>query len=200
MTVINLKIKDAVVRKEKKEVNSTTLYSDPDIREFIEDKEKKAQQRGYAEGFKAGYQKRSEEVAFLVSSVEALIEKFKNAKTEFVTQIEPELVEIISMATEKILGDALVSGSASIGKIIAPVLDKIPSLIKMKVRINPEDLKQVDSFKKVLEEKAHSHEVEILGDPRIGKWGCLIETNVGTIDARFETRVKRVLDSIKEEK
>lgn len=198
MSTVNLRIREASIRHERNEKALSLLLQNENVKNYVQEKEKSSYDRGFSEGYKSGFQKKSEEIASLVNSITALFSRFNTVKTELVRQIEPQLIELTRTAVEKILSSELASGSAKIGAIIGPVLANIPSIASARVRINPADIQMMKEFVSEDQLKRKTGDVEIVPDDSVSRGGCFVETNVGVIDATIETRTRLVLDSMKE--
>ena len=107
-------------------------------------------------------------------------------------EAEKDLLRLAVRLAEKIVGREIEKDDQTIIEIVSTALQNARQQEKLTVRVNPKDLPTI-------EKKAENFAsgrirfIDFVADPRIESSGCLIESEVGTIDARLETQL-RVLE------
>jgi type III secretion protein L len=137
---------------------------------------------------------------------EAFREGTENALTEFERNLiesreirekvwrdtEKDLLRLAVRLAERIVGREIEKDDQTIIEIISTALQNARQQEKLTVRVNPKDLptieKQAERFA-----SGRIRFIDFVADPRVETSGCLIESEVGTIDARLETQL-RVLE------
>ena len=137
---------------------------------------------------------------------EAYLEGTENALTEFERNLiesreirekvwretEKDLLRLAVRLAERIVGREIEKDDKTIIEIISTALQNARQQEKLTVRVNPKDLpaieKQTERFS-----SGRIQFIDFVADPRVASSGCLIESEVGTIDARLETQL-RVLE------
>ncbi|MBS1795824.1 MAG: type III secretion system stator protein SctL [Acidobacteria bacterium] len=159
-----------------------------------------------AEEFAAEIRREAREEAENLKA-EAYREGRENALTEFETTLvetreirervfretEKDLLRLAVRLAEKIVGREIDGDDKTVIDIVSTALQNARQQEKLTVRVNPKDLPTVE---RATQKFAHSGRVRFLdfvADPRVATSGCLIESEVGTIDARLETQL-RVLE------
>lgn len=199
MTTLHLKIKEANVRREKAPLDLPRLLQEEEIlQKYIEERERKAFEKGFSEGNKQGTQKRNEELTPLMKALEGILEKFKFTKEDIANQAGKEALLLAQTAFRKLNGEYNETFNPKIIDIIQPVLQKIPNATRLIIKLNPQDFKIFSEFKDNLTKIGQLTDCEIVQDSQITKGGCFIETDIGMIDATLETRVDKISDAIKE--
>jgi len=103
---------------------------------------------------------------------------------------EQDLVRLSVKLAEKIVGRELRTDRETVVDIISTALQHARQKENLLIRVNPADLstaqKELERFKSY----SRSKFIDISADPRVGKGGCLIESEVGTVDARLETQFR----------
>ena len=79
------------------------------------------------------------------------------------------------------------------GEMIDRAIGMIVQKSTLRVRINPEDVSFAESIRKKRKHKYES--MKIIPDMGVERGGCIVESGIGTIDARLES----ILQKIKEE-
>ena len=137
---------------------------------------------------------------------QAYLEATENALTEFERNLvesreirekvwretEKDLLRLAVRLAERIVGREIEKDDKTIIEIISTALQNARQQEKLTVRVNPKDL---PSIEKEAENFASGRIrfIDFVADPRVASSGCLIESEVGTIDARLETQL-RVLE------
>jgi type III secretion protein L len=108
-------------------------------------------------------------------------------------ETEQDLLRLAVRLTEKILGRELKSDKKTVADIVATALQNARQQEKLTVRVNPADLPIIEKEIENLTRTGRIKFMDFIADPRVTEGGCLIESEVGTIDARLETQL-RVLE------
>ncbi len=158
-----------------------------------------------AEDFAAEIRREAESAAEILRA-EAFREGTENALTEFERNLiesreirekvwretEKDLLRLAVRLAERIVGREIEKDDKTIVEIISTALQNARQQEKLTVRVNPKDLptieKQTERFS-----SGRIQFIDFVADPRVASSGCLIESEVGSIDARLETQL-RVLE------
>jgi type III secretion protein L len=108
-------------------------------------------------------------------------------------ETEQDLLRLAVRLTEKILGREIKSDKTAVADVVATALQNARQQEKLTVRVNPADLPTVEKEVENLARTGRVQFMDFIADPRVSEGGCLIESEVGTIDARLETQL-RVLE------
>jgi len=147
----------------------------------VESEQKREKERGYLEGREEG-----------LSSVTEQVTKFEKMKEEFYRDAEENTIKLVMMLAEKVIGKMVHEHAEAIKSIIKQALESALG-DRILVRVSPDDYKDVmaaeSEFKELLD---RTQRLIIKEDETIEQGGCLVETEVGTIDARLETQLKAI--------
>ena len=138
---------------------------------------------------------------------EAYREGTENAVTEFERNLietreirekvwretEKDLLRLSVRLAEKIVGREIEKDDKTVIEIISTALQNARQQEKLTVRVNPKDLPIIEKQTKNFSSGGRIQFIDFVADPRVATNGCLIESEVGTIDARLETQL-RVLE------
>ena len=108
-------------------------------------------------------------------------------------ETEQDVLRLSIRLTEKILGREIKANKKTVADIVAAALQNARQQEKLTVRVNPSDLPTVEKEVENLTHTGRTKFMDFIADPRVSEGGCLIESEVGTIDARLETQL-RVLE------
>ncbi|HLM01783.1 MAG TPA: type III secretion system stator protein SctL [Pyrinomonadaceae bacterium] len=108
-------------------------------------------------------------------------------------ETERDLLRLAIRLAEKIVGREISTDKKTISDIVAAALQNARQQEKLTVRVNPSDLSLIEEEREKFLPSGRARFIDLVADPRVSSGGCLIESEVGTIDARLETQL-RVLE------
>lgn len=159
-----------------------------------------AREKGYSDGYKKAIneleqkyqdslQKRYEELGAIMTSLENTLADYDNSVNEVVC----ELAFIIA---EKIIRET-VERNPSINKTLNESMKKVLGANNVIIKLNEKDLNNLNNESKSLLNDTSFSKIKFEADDTIEAGGCLIETDIGNVDARIGTQLKelkKVLD------
>lgn len=137
--------------------------------------------------------------AFEQGTEEALLEfeqnllQAKEIRDRILRETEKDVLKLSVRLAEKIVGQELETDKETIKNIVSTALQNARQKERITIRVNPSDLQTVQNNGEQFKSTAQSKFIDFVADPRVEKGGCLIESEVGTVDARLETQF-RVLE------
>ncbi len=104
---------------------------------------------------------------------------------------ETELLKLSLKIAERIVGKALDLDRSILLDIIHKAIQSLKYQKEIRIRIHPEDVAYLKDQKMQLYAMlGESKEIEVVEDALVARGGCIIDTEIGTIDARLETQLK----------
>lgn len=133
-------------------------------------------EEGYEDGLTKGKMEHAEKI------METVI-----ASLEFIENIEKTVVDVVSSSVKKVLGefnkDELVVG------IVRKALNNVRSQQKVIIRVAGEDVNAVSEALAVMIQNKSSGFIDIIPDSRLKHGSCILESELGVIDASLETQL-----------
>lgn len=137
------------------------------------------------DGLAAGEAKGLSQVTEKLVRLEAMREKFYK-------EAEVEIIKLVMAMAEKVIGKIVEERPDVIKDVVRQALERSLG-DRITVRVNPEDYQTITTqnmeFKDVLDRTKRLHFKE---DETVAKGGCIVETEVGTIDAQIETQMEAI--------
>ena len=139
-----------------------------------------AKEQGYAQG-------RDQGASELVEAVARSSQRLQQIEGQLVPQIKDLALGI----AKKILGKELSSRPEAVVELVKQALaEKARQRKEISLRVNPEDLQIIrENRAELLEVLSRAQEISIREDPDVARFGVIIETDAGTIDAQLETQL-----------
>ncbi|HEY7162527.1 MAG TPA: type III secretion system stator protein SctL [Acidobacteriota bacterium] len=159
------------------------------IRRAIEQGEKEKK-----DGFQEGYQEG-------LAQVTELLAKARVEYDVIMRNASKDMLELAFKISEKIIGKQLEIDKSTIMDIVAQALQTVRQSKQITIRVNPEDGKALKADKDALIEMlGHGRVIDIMDDKKVEKGGCIIESEVGTVDAQLHKQLERLKKVLTERK
>ncbi len=139
---------------------------------------------GYEDGMTAG---RMEIAERMIDSV---------AKTvNYVSSLERSVVDLVMKAMRKILGE--MPDRERVVQVVRSALAVARTQRNVTVRVNPEEAEHVrEQLAQITKPYPGVHFLEVAADVRLAKGSCLLESEVGVVDASLDVQLKAIENSL----
>ncbi len=117
----------------------------------------------------------------------------REIRDKTLSETEQDILRLAVKLAEKIIGREIKTDKATVVDIVANALRNAKRQDKLTIRVSQKDYSTVQEKFVELSQSSRTSYVDIVPDPRVTLGGCIIESEVGTIDARLETQL-RVLE------
>lgn len=154
-------------------------------RKQAEDMEQKARE-AYEQKREEGYRDGMEEGK--LEHAEKMMETILSS-VEFIEGIEDTLVSVVNQAIRKIIGD--MDDKERIVRIVRTALNTVRGQQKVTVRVAPADETAVsEALAAMTAGSSGSAFLTIMADARLPRDSCILESELGVVDASLETQLK----------
>lgn len=167
-----------IIEAARKEATRLRQEAAETIRRAIQERETE-RERGYQEGYQDGLGRLSEKMFEVAQSHEKIL-----------SEAEPQIIRMVMDIAEKVIGREIGKGA-----IIDVVKQTIAQSVgkKIIVRLSPADVATVrERESQLFSVLAQGQTVSVREDDSIPAGGCIVETEMGSVDARLETQLKAV--------
>lgn len=151
------------------------------LRAGVESVREQARREGFAKGEAAGKALVTEQLL-----------RLDRMREEFFSKAEPEIIRLVLAIAEKLIGQIAAERPDTVKGVVRQALERSIG-DRITVKLNPEDYRTVMSegyeFRDVLD---RTKRLLFKEDETIHKGGCVVETEVGTIDAQIETQLEAI--------
>lgn len=136
-------------------------------------------QKGFDEGYQEGLGRLTERIL-----------DAEGTKEKILAEAEPQIIRMVMDIAEKVIGRQIEKGAVVdvVKKSIAQSVGR-----KIVVRIHPSDVPTVkEREKELMIGLEQNQSVSVKEDEEIPPGGCIVETEMGTVDARLETQIQAI--------
>jgi len=151
-----------------------------------------ARDEGLQQGRQAGHQ----EYAERLSRLQSLITAAQAAQVRGIETVADDAAEVVLTAIAKVLGDGFLSRDAAVAAVREAVR-RCQGRDKLHIRVAPEQLAMLEERRGELLDGTVTSHVTLVADEQVRGGGCVIESAAGTLDARLETQLHRLVDALR---
>ena len=167
---------------EEAEAEAQKIRSEAEaVKNQIEKEREDARNEGFSKGKMEG-----------LATVTEKLMTLEKKKEEFFASAEPEIIKLVMAVAEKVIGQIASERPEVVKDVVKQALERSLG-DRIVVKLNPEDYRKITDehyeFRDVLDRTKRIHLKE---DETIMKGGCVVETEVGTIDAQIDTQLEAI--------
>jgi flagellar assembly protein FliH len=180
------------IRKEAEQ--EIAKYKEQKKAEIDNDKTKVLEQ-AKQEGFEAGIKKGESQLNQKVKELFTAINQIEHERKETLSTDKQDILELAVTIAERIIESEISQRDDVLMNVIDDAISRITDKDKVIIRVNPSEAKLVKANRNhILDLMSDIKSLEVQEDYKVERGGCIIETNLGYIDATVTAK----LDSIKQ--
>jgi len=161
--------------------------------------EKEAYEKGFAQGEKDGLELGTAKAEKLSGNLENLLEEITQLRSKIGKQYEREIIALVFSIAKTIIQTQVNFSESLVKDTILTALELTAEKRDITIKINPDDFEYVEKIRPELFSKQPALKALVVTpDASIGMGGCMLETPSGDVDARIETQLDNMLQSLKE--
>lgn len=173
------------------------LKVEEQVKREKEETYRQAYNKGHAEGYARGVAKGHKEAEEVINNFGSVVKNIINQRESIYQDARRKVLELTMKIAKKITFDAAKIDADVTAGIINGAIDILVDKAHIKVKVNPDQLplveQQIDRF------KGNSNvikELNIEPDSRVRFGGCFIETPTGDVDARVESQMDIIAETL----
>lgn len=191
--VIKKTIAEDVAAPRRTFIKNRVVEAEEEARQIVSDAKTRAEHlvaeaEAEAEGIRANSYEagRSESLSEFTEIITAALEKRETTLRD----LEREVLRLSVKIAEKIIGHEIKTDKKTVVDMVAVAMRNVRQQDRLIIRVNPTDLPAIEEQKALLNQSGRASFVDFEPDPKIASGGCIIESEVGTVDARLETQMR----------
>lgn len=182
------------IERSKFEAEKIILEAEKKVSEIEHDAYMKGHEAGREEGYKEG----QAEVMRLIDRLGTIVSTAVDIRDDIIKSSEKLMTEMILMIARKVIKDEIVERREVVINNIKESIKRVKDRDRIDIRVNFADLDMTTAHKDELIKMMESlKKVNIYEDSRVERGGCIIETDVGAIDARISTQLDAIEEAIR---
>ena len=149
------------------------------IRAEAEAEFRRQSERGYAEGLREGQCECAEQMLQVVSR-----------GVQFLRGLEETVASLVMVALEQMLG--AMDDRDLLMKVVHKALSVVRERGRVTIRVRPDQVGYVEEQLRAGASGGDSRVIEVVPDPLLGRSDCILETELGVIDASLEVQLEAI--------
>ena len=184
------------------------VISQSELTEILDHKTGEAFEKGFQEGSARGYelgdnegrQRAAEEMAARfkqgfegkLATADALVAEISSARERLIQSAEHEAVALALLIAARVLAREVEQSSAA-PELIEEAVRQTMARSHVVVRLNPADREALTQDGRPLESLFEgAAAVEFVDDPSVSRCGCVVESNMGLVDAQLDKQIEQL--------
>lgn len=166
----------------KKLIEETKVYSQSAFAQ--------AESDGFEKGKEEGFESGRGEISNLISDAKNTLNQVLKERELLLRSIEPEIAKLSIRIAEKIIKYQIDIEPDTVVSMIRSALDTVKQREEVIIKVNQEDYYYAKDKKDVFASMVEGLKtLDIVVDSSVERGGCIIETNLGNVDARISTQI-----------
>jgi len=159
--------------------------------------ESEAAERGHATGYAVGLAAATAELEPARAALAAVLEGIEAQRDQLIQSVELRSVELALALADKIVGAALGANPVLVREVVAGALRRATDRDRLVVELHPDDLELVGPGDD-LARSLGIQQLELIGERRVARGGCVVRTSAGEIDGRIDQQLARAEELLRE--
>ncbi len=180
----------------KKLIEETKLYSQSAFAQ--------AETDGFNKGRESGFEEGKKEMSNLILQAKDVLNQAIKERELLIRSIEPEMAKLSVRIAEKIMRYQIDIDQGAVVNMISSALETLKQREEIVIKVNQEDYYYAKEKKSVFASMVEGlKKLDVVVDSGVDRGGCIIETDLGNIDARISTQIhtlELVFDKVAEER
>lgn len=168
-------------------------------REEAAQKVQEAYQEGLARGTRAGEERFEATLAHCGEALLAAAEALQRSQADFVDSLEPQIVALVRMMVERVVGDEIRHNPDHLPRMARRVLARLAGEFSVTLLVHPDDLAAMKAHEVTLLDQIPGVEhLTVQASEEVEPGGCIARSDTMEVDARLDTLLAQVLDALTE--
>jgi flagellar assembly protein FliH len=178
------------------DVRVSALPPESEMKRNARATEQAAYERGRVDGEKHLGEQMLQQRNELLELHQGVIESLRRAVPEVIQQTETTLMQIALECAQKIVAGIPISPEL-VEAVVREAVTQTKETSEIMVQLHPDDLALLRKNQSpILQGMSEAGPLKFSGSSEISRGGCLVQTRFGTLDARRETKLEQLRESI----
>lgn len=188
--------RDEILKKTSDEIEA--MLRDAHAR--VEGIERDAYQKGYREGNERGKLEGFAEASGLMNTLRDGLKQLEAARGVYYGKAEKEMLDLALLVAAEIVRREVAQDPAIVADVLRKAVAELETKQSIVVRLSPHDVALMGGMRESLQQEMEVVErIEFKADPAITPGGCILETNIGSLDATVENRLMNIHRALREQ-
>lgn len=152
-------------------------------------------------GLKEGKELAERGLINVFRALRASSETIHNLRDKVLRESEDEVINLIMLVARKVIIREITQDRSILGEVVKNALADLSAREEITVRINPDDYLLITSeHEQLIHQELLSERLLLKPDPTVATGFCLLETDMGTIDASLDGQMDQIFRNLLEQR
>ncbi len=167
-----------------------------DWQTFLRERERAAHENGRREGERALSEQLMHQRNEMIEMQRGILESLQRALPQIVRETETSVIEIALEVAKKIVAGMPVD-AAMVEATVREALRQVEDTAEIIIQLHPDDLALLRQHQSpILAGTPEAGQLRFTQSPDVSRGGCIVQTRFGVIDARRETKIEQLRQSL----
>lgn len=143
-----------------------------------------------------GLQEAEEETKTILQTVNGLLDQVSSWKEEVMTQGQTIVIDIVRDIAKTMFGSGVVLDEKTLQNNLTRIMENAKNIGNLKLYLNPSDAVKLDPYWREFQASMTGNKVQIIPSEEIIPGGCFIHGDMGSVDARIETQMRSIMETL----
>jgi flagellar biosynthesis/type III secretory pathway protein FliH len=179
-----------------RDIRLLTVAPAQDWQQFLRDREQAAFENGRRAGESALSEQLLRQRNETVELQRGILTSLQSALPKVAHEAESALLDLALESAQKIVAGMPID-SPLVERIVREALSQVQDTAEILVQVHPDDLALLRQHQApILDGLPDSGPLRFVSAPDVGRGGCVIQTRFGLVDARRETKIEQIRQSL----
>jgi flagellar assembly protein FliH len=187
-----------VLNQPLRDVRRLTEVPPENWQKHTHQREQTAYERGRRDGERALSEQLLQQRSEMVELQNGILHSLRQAVPEVIRETEAALIHLALESAQKIVAGLPIS-SELIEAVVREAVRQVEDTAEVTVQLNPDDLALLRKHNSpVLNKDSDSGQLRFVSSSEVTRGGCLVQTRFGLIDARRETKIQQLKQTLQQ--
>lgn len=144
--------------------------------------------KGFAQGERAGAEAAAQRGEAMLRRLTETLEELTVLRAQMIRQTERQMVQLALAVARRLIQREVSLDPDLLIAVARVALDRLGETMSVTVRLHPDDFEATAAGRAELQ----GTNVMVLADPRVGRGGCRVESEFGTMDVGIDSQIQEV--------
>jgi flagellar assembly protein FliH len=153
-------------------------------------------QQIFDQSYQEGQEAARNDMQQTLDAAKAVVDQASNWWEKMLVQSEPTVLALVREMGQCLFGQGFVLDQQGLQETYTRAIQKCGSLGDLQIFIHPEDAAHLDPYWREYYAAISGRQVQMVPAESIQRGGCYIQGQLGSVDARIETQMKAIMETL----
>jgi flagellar assembly protein FliH len=177
------------------------LPPEPPSVTLSEEELEKRLRESFQDGLKDGKELAEKGLQHVFTSLRTAAENVRDLREKVLKESEEELIKLVILVARKVIRREVAGDNRILSEVVKAATSGITSRDEIVIHLHPDDYSMVTtSHEDYFRQELATDKLRLKADPEISPGSCRVDTEMGTIDASFDSQLDEIFRRLQEER